>query len=80
MRRATVEAEVGAGVESPESEQPLRLEVQMERLQAGMGARERAGIDVDGLLERWCRHAAGLDGGSDLRARFFAALRQIVDG
>ena len=80
LRRATVEAEVGAGVESPESEQPLRLEVQMERLQAGMGARERAGVDVDGLLERWCRHAAGLDGGSDLRARFFAALRQVVDG
>ena len=80
LRRATVEAEIGAGVESPASDQPLRLEVQMERLQAGMGTRERAGVDVDGLLDRWCRHAAGLDGGSELRARFFAALRQVVDG
>ena len=80
LRRATVEAEIGAGVESPEGDQPLRLEAQMERLQAGMGTRERAGVDVDRLLAHWCRHAAGLDGESDLRTRFFPALRQIVDG
>lgn len=80
LRRATVEAEIGAGADSPEIDQPLRLEVQMERLQTGMGARERAGVDVDALLARWCRHAAGLAEGSDLRARFFAALRQVVDG
>lgn len=80
LRRATVEAEIGAGAESPETDQPLRLEVQMERLQAGMGTRERAGVDVDALLARWCRHGAGLDEGSDLRARFFSALRQVVDG
>lgn len=79
LRRATVEAEIGAGADSPESDQPLRLEAQMERLQAGMGTRERAGVDVDGLLARWCRHAAGLDAGSNLRTRFFSALRRIVD-
>ena len=79
LRRAAVEAEIGAGAESPESDQALRLEVQMARLQAGIGARERAPVDVDGLLARWCRHAAGLEDGSVLRQRFFSALRQIVD-
>lgn len=80
LRRAAVEAEIGAGAESPESDRPLRLEAQMQRLRTGMGTRDRAGVDVEGLLARWCRHAAGLDEGSDLRTRFFSALRQIVDG
>ncbi|MYE80783.1 MAG: DUF349 domain-containing protein, partial [Gammaproteobacteria bacterium] len=80
LRRATVEAEIGAGAESPEDDQPLRLEAQMQRLQTGMGTRERTGVDVDGLLARWCGNAAGLDAGSNLRTRFFSALRQIVDG
>ena len=80
LRRVTVEAEIGAGAETPEGDQPLRLEAQMQRLQTGMGARERAGVDVDALLARWCRSAAGLDDGSNLRTRFFSALRQIVDG
>ncbi len=80
LRRVTIEAEVGAGTESPESDQELRLEVQMARLQGGIGVRERAAVDVEALLARWCGHAGGLDEGSDLRKRFFAAVRQVVDG
>ena len=80
LRRVTIEAEVGAGSESPESDRELRLEVQMARLQGGIGVRERAAIDVDALLARWCGHAGALDEASELRDRFFAALRQVVDG
>ena len=80
LRRVAVEAEIAAGAESPEGDRPLRLAARMQRLQTGMGTRERAGVDVDALLARWCRNAAGLDDASDLRTRFFSALRQIVDG
>ena len=80
LRRVAVEAEVAAGAQSPESDQALRLEVQMARLQGGIGVRERAVIDVEGLLTQWCANAGGLDEASELRKRFFGAVRRVVDG
>lgn len=79
LRRLTVEAEIAAGVDSPQDEQALRLQVQMGRLQAGIGVRDRTPVDVDVLLQRWCENAAGIEPAATLRTRFFTALRQVVD-
>jgi DNA repair protein SbcC/Rad50 len=76
VRRLAVHAELAAGLPSPAADEALRLEVQVERLQAGLkGA--GASDDVDGLLRRW--QSLGAKGAqlAPLRQRFFAALRAL---
>jgi DNA repair protein SbcC/Rad50 len=80
LRRLTVRAELAAGRESPAADEALRLEVQVERLQAGLsgGAQESAGASqVWSLADDWCRLGPKDDSVTALRERFFAALAAL---
>ena len=79
LRRLAVEAEIGAAISSPPEDQGLRMEVQVGRLQSGLSSRDRDPADFESLLERWCEAAALQTGAESLRARFFEAIRQIVE-
>jgi hypothetical protein len=79
LRRLAVEAEIGAGISSPPEDQSLRMEVQVGRLQSGLASRDRDLADFESLLERWCAAATLQTGAEPLRARFFEAVRQIVE-
>ena len=76
VKRLVVEAEVAAEMESPEADKALRMEVQMQRLRSGLGARYQDRADSAELLERWCTSAVAAD--AALRERFFKAVRRIV--
>jgi DNA repair protein SbcC/Rad50 len=73
LRRLTVRAELIAGLESPAEDESLRLEVQVERLQAGLKGQ---GVDEEprALAEQWCRLGPKNAEVAPLRERFFAAL------
>ncbi|MBX3705262.1 MAG: DUF349 domain-containing protein [Pseudomonadales bacterium] len=73
LRRLALRAEQAAGIAPPPEDEPLRLEVQVERLRAGLGGNEDE--DPLGLAERWCALGPKTPDAEPLRARFFAALR-----
>lgn len=75
-RRLAVKAELIAGLESPDEDEPLRLEVQVERLQAGLSgsAREEG---PQALAEAWCRLGPKDDRFAGLRERTFAAISKL---
>ncbi|MEQ8486340.1 MAG: DUF349 domain-containing protein [Pseudomonadales bacterium] len=76
VRRLAVRAELAAGLPSPHEDESLRLEVQVERLQAGL--RGDAGSDsAEALLERWRALGPKDAAAAPLRQRFFAAVRLI---
>jgi DNA repair protein SbcC/Rad50 len=76
VRRLAVRAELAAGLPSPAADEALRLEVQVDRLQAGLSG-DGASDDVDGLLQRWQSLGAKGATAAPLRQRFFAALRAL---
>jgi hypothetical protein len=73
LRRLTVRAELIAGLETPSDDEPLRLEVQVERLQAGLKGRGDE-EEPRALAELWCRLGPKNADAAPLRERFFAAL------
>lgn len=86
----TVAAEIEAEAPSPEADQNLRLALQIERINGDLGgvAKGAAGgrgaaggkaaaTDCRSLARRWC--SAPSAGDEELRRRFFAALRTLVD-
>lgn len=73
LRRLALRAEQAAGIAPPPEDEPLRLEVQVERLRAGLGGNEDE--DPLTLAERWCALGPKSPDAEPLRARFFAALR-----
>lgn len=73
LRRLALRAEQAAGIAPPPEDEPLRLEVQVERLRAGLGGSEDE--DPLTLAERWCALGPKTTDAEPLRARFFAALR-----
>ena len=76
LRRLTVQAELAAGLESPAEDQPLRLEVQVQRLQAGLsGGREES---AEAMAAAWCRLGPKDAAAASLRERFFEALAALV--
>lgn len=76
-RRLVVKAELAAGLDSPAEDEPLRLEVQVERLQAGLsGGRDDEGPGA--LAEAWCRLGPKDDGLAPLRDRLFAAATALL--
>ena len=85
LSAAAIRAELLAGVESPASDQELRLQIQVEQLNAGM-SRERATPSVMQLAEQWCALGPkywGSDPDSSascdaLRARLFDALERAL--
>jgi len=73
LRRLTLRAEQAAGIAPPPEDESLRLEIQVERLRAGMSRSDAD--DPLQLAEHWCGMGpkdAGVDG---LRKRFFTALQ-----
>ncbi|HEX7034976.1 MAG TPA: DUF349 domain-containing protein [Pseudomonadales bacterium] len=75
-RRLTIKAELAAGRESASEDETLRLEVQVERLQAGLtGA--ASGEDPFTLAADWCRLGPKDERFAPLRERLFAALGDL---
>ncbi|MAT84686.1 MAG: hypothetical protein CMD39_10405 [Gammaproteobacteria bacterium] len=77
LRRLTVQAELAAGLGSPAEDEPLRLEVQVQRLQAGLSG---AGGEEspEAMAAAWCR-VGPKDGAAEaLRERFFRALTALL--
>lgn len=75
-RRLTIKAELAAGRESAPEDEPLRLEVQVERLQAGLSG-GAASEDAFALAADWCRLGPKDDRFAPLRERVFAALVEL---
>lgn len=76
LRRLAIKVELMAGFDSPADDASLRLEVQVERLQAGLGR----GAETDSagaLLDAWCRLGPKDDSAGALRERFFAAITAL---
>ncbi|MEQ8859336.1 MAG: DUF349 domain-containing protein [Pseudomonadales bacterium] len=73
LQRLAVRAELAAGLASPETDQALRMEVQVERLQAGLSGGGRD-LDVAALAAAWCRVGPKDASVATLRDRFFRAL------
>ncbi|MDZ7670688.1 MAG: DUF349 domain-containing protein [Gammaproteobacteria bacterium] len=77
LRRLTVRAELAAGRESPAEDEALRLEVQVERLQAGLSGAGRGEEKPDALADEWCRLGPKDAAAAPLRERFFDALAAL---
>ncbi len=77
-RRLAVKAELAAGLGSPAEDEPLRLEVQVERLQAGLSGGDNGAEDPRALAEAWCRLGPKDDAFTGLRERLFAALTSML--
>jgi len=78
LRALAIRAELLAGVESPASERELRLQVQVDRLNAGMGNQHSA-PDPLALAREWCIAGPKHEGCAELRERFFAALARAME-
>ncbi len=73
LRRMTVRAELAASLDSPAEDEPLRLQLQVERLNAGFsGSADTA--DPLTLARRWRDLGAKSEAAETLRDRFFTAL------
>ncbi len=73
LRTMTVQAELAAGLESPADDETLRLQLQVERLNAGFsGSAETS--DPLTLARRWNDMGVKSEAVAPLRDRFFAAL------
>jgi len=77
LRRLAVRAELAAGRESPPEDEALRLEVQVERLQAGLSGAGRGDDDPGALADEWCRLGPKDAAAVPLRERFFDALAAL---
>ncbi len=76
LHRLTIRAELAAGLPSPAEDKPLRMEVQVGRLQAGLSG---AGADPGAadLVGDWCRLGPKDASIEPLRERFFSALTAL---
>jgi hypothetical protein len=75
LTRLVIEAEIAAGLESPESD--LRIAIQVELMNSGRG---RAALEADPeeLTARWCRMGPKDAGVASLRDRFFGAIDRLA--
>ncbi|MDH3640973.1 MAG: DUF349 domain-containing protein [Gammaproteobacteria bacterium] len=78
LRSLAVRVELLAGIESPESERELRLQIQVDRLNAGMG-QQQTDPDPLELAREWCAAGPKHEGCSELRDRMFTALARIME-
>ena len=77
LHRLTLEAELLAGIDSPQADRQLRLEVQVDALNQSMG-RRAVEKEPRELAEAWCRLGPKGDAGDALRERFFAAVLKLA--
>ena len=73
LLRLTLTAEIEAGIDSPEAEAGMRLQVQTAALQDRMGQRIGPKAPRE-LAEDWCRIGPKTPASDSLRERFFTAL------
>lgn len=82
-RLLAVQAEIAAGLESPSSDQALRMNYQMQRLSAGLGggqAQLRPLEEITDILARWYGLAAVAPATrSEVQSRIDRALSSILD-
>jgi hypothetical protein len=78
LRGLAIRAELLAGAESPASEHELRLQIQVDQMNAGMGRAHNAMDPLD-LAREWCVLGPKHQGCDELRARFFAALTRAME-
>ncbi len=78
LRTLAVRAEIAAGAESPADDRELRLKLQVEEMNVGMGSQRRAQDPLE-MAREWC--ACGPKDGScsELRQRFFDALARALE-
>ncbi|MEZ5557210.1 MAG: DUF349 domain-containing protein [Pseudomonadales bacterium] len=76
LQRLTIEAELAAGLDSPETDQALRRELQVARLQASLSGSKRR-PDARELAEAWCALGPKDASLSGLRERLLAALARL---
>lgn len=75
LARLAIEAEIAAGLESPEPE--LRMSLQVELMNAGRG-RQALEATPEELAARWCRLGPKGTDADPLRDRFFIALGKLL--
>jgi hypothetical protein len=73
LRRLAVQAELTAGIPSPAEDEALRLQLQVERLNAGFAGGGESVGPLE-LARAWCDLGAKAPESGALRARFFGAL------
>ncbi|MCZ6659231.1 MAG: DUF349 domain-containing protein [Gammaproteobacteria bacterium] len=77
LARLTLQAEILAGIESPERDRQVRLEVQVAALNESMGQRGAAKEPMD-LVESWCCLSPKSSACDELRERFFRAVVELI--
>lgn len=78
LRALTLRAEILAGTESPPEDRELRLKVQVEEMNAGMGSQRRTEDPLE-MARAWCACGPKDETCSRLRERFFAALNRALE-
>ncbi|MGO1462679.1 MAG: DUF349 domain-containing protein [Marinobacter sp.] len=76
-----IRAEILAEMPSPEEDQAKRMEIQVQRLTAGMGSTEKADNalqNVESLVANWCTKTAGKSADPSLASRLNKALASLA--
>ena len=76
LNEIVVRAELHENIPSPETDNEIRLKIQVERLNEGLGKRNIETELPDKLLARWCQIAYGKNA---FRKRFHDALNSSMD-
>ena len=74
----TVRAEILAGMESPAQDRELRLRLQVEQMNVGMGSQRRAQDPLQ-MAREWCARGPKNEACAALRERFFEALARALE-
>lgn len=80
-RELTIRAEILSGVASPESDQQLRMEIQVQRLTAGMGSADKTSDqtkELEKLVAGWCLQSPETPPTSDLAERLNKTLETRI--
>lgn len=78
LRALTVRAEILAGAESPAQDREIRLKLQVEEMNVGMGSQRRAQDPLE-MAREWCARGPKDEACSALRERFFDALARALE-
>jgi len=73
-----VRAEIEAGIRSDESDEKLRMQMQVERLKSGLANRQIQTLNPERLALEWCGTESSGVGRQVLSTRYFAALTVLM--
>lgn len=80
-RELVIKAEILTGLESPESDQSLRMELQVQRLASGLGSSNQETTDparaMEALVAYWCLSLPGEELSDDKAERLTVALEKL---